>query len=74
LSALTAHGLDNLGRPLELLLNKAMKAERSAHLNAAPRQRSQARRGHANGFKPKSLNTRAGVLDVRVPQVRDGAW
>ncbi len=74
MSALTAHGLDDLKRPLELLLNEAMKAERSAHLNAAPWQRTAARRGHANGFKPKTLATRLGALDLRVPQVRDSAW
>lgn len=74
MSALTAHGLDDLKRPLELLLNEAMKAERAAHLNAGPWQRTEARRGHANGYKPKSLNTRIGALEVRVPQVRDADW
>ena len=70
MTALTAHGLDDLKRPLELLLNEAMKAERVAHLQAAPWQRSPERRGHANGFKPKTLTTRIGALDLRVPQVR----
>ena len=74
MSALTAHGLDDLKRPLELLLNEAMKAERSAHLNAGPWQRTPARCGHANGFKPKTLTTRLGALDLRVPQVRDSDW
>ncbi len=74
MGALTAHGLDDLRRPLELLLNEAMKAERSAHLNAAPWQRTAARCGHANDFKPKRLATRLGALDLRVPQVRDSDW
>lgn len=74
MSVLTAHGLDELKQPLELLLNEAMKAERVAHLKAAPWQRSPARRGHANGFKPKRLATRLGALDLRVPQVRDSDW
>jgi hypothetical protein len=74
MGALTAHGLDDLKRPLELLLNEAMKAEREMHLNAGPWERTEARRGHANGCKPKSLNTRLGALDLRVPQGRDSAW
>lgn len=74
MSALTAHGLDDLKGPLELLLNEAMKAERGAHLNAAPWQRTPARCGHANGFKRKRLATRLGTLDLRVPQVRDADW
>lgn len=73
-SALTAHGLDDLKGPLEVLLNEAMKAERAAHLNAGPWQRTEARRGHANGFKPKTLTTRVGSLEVRVPQVREANW
>lgn len=74
MTALTAHGLQDLKQPLEILVNEAMKAERSAHLGAAPWQRSPERRGQANGFKPKGLATRVGVLDLHVPQVRSSDW
>jgi hypothetical protein len=40
MSALTAHGLDDLKRPLELLLNEAVKAERGVHLNGVPARNS----------------------------------
>jgi transposase-like protein len=55
---------------MRLLLNHAMKAERSQALGAAPYERSTTRKGHANGFKPKTLQTRLGELTVDVPQVR----
>src|SRR5829696_2433212 len=55
---------------MRLLLNHAMKAERSQALGAAPYERSTTRKGHANGFKPKTLQTRLGELAVDVPQVR----
>ena len=55
---------------MRVLLNHAMQAERSKALGAAPYERSTNRKGHANGFKPKTLQTRLGELTVNVPQVR----
>jgi len=74
IGALTTHGLGDLKGPLQLLLNEAMKAERSEHLRAGPWQRCEERRGHANGYKPKTLATRVGALELAVPQVRSGDW
>ena len=56
---------------MELLLNEAMKLERSAVLQALPYERTPGRRGHANGFKPKTVHTRVGDLELAVPQTRD---
>lgn len=53
------------------LLNEAMLSEREAHLQAKPYERSENRQGYANGFKDKTLNTRYGSLNVRVPQTRE---
>ncbi len=47
-----------------------MRIERSQALEAGPYQRTEKRRGYANGFKPKTLNTRVGELALQVPQVR----
>jgi transposase-like protein len=49
-----------------------MLPERSAVLQAQPYERCEDRLGHANGFKPKSLATRVGQIELRIPQVRDG--
>lgn len=56
---------------LELLLNTAMVMERSHHLQASPYERTELRNGLANGFKDRTLSTRLGELNLRVPQVRD---
>ncbi len=61
-----------LAEGLRLLVNEAMRQERSQALQAQPYQRTQTRQGHANGFKPKTLNTRLGPIQFRVPQVRGG--
>jgi len=74
LHTLTEGGLENLAEAMKLVLNAAMLLERQRHLGAAPYQRSPERQGHANGFKPKTLLTRAGELQLSVPQVRDSSF
>jgi len=59
---------------LEALLNETMKIDREMHLKAAPYERTEQRRGQANGFKPKTLTTRLGQLQLEVPQVRDSSF
>jgi transposase-like protein len=65
---------DGLRAMLEALLNALMLAERQEYLQAAPYQRTPQRRDQANGFKPKTLKTRLGPLQLRVPQVRKGPF
>ena len=59
-----------MAEAMRLLLNHAMQAERSQALGAAPYERATTRKGYANGFKSKTLQTRLGELTVDVPQVR----
>jgi transposase-like protein len=61
---------DGAKRLLEHLLEQAMAAEVSAHVAASPHERTEARRGHRNGYKPRTLKTRVGELELGVPQVR----
>ena len=68
--ALAEHGFDGMAEAMELLMNECMKIERQQALGVGPYQRSEARRGQANGFKPKRLKTRVGRLQLAVPQVR----
>lgn len=65
-------GLDALPELIRILINTAMQAERDQHVQAAPYERTSQRRGHANGFKPKTLKTRVGEITFAVPQVREG--
>ena len=67
---LAEHGFDGLAQAVTVLLNEVMKLERAHALGAGPYQRSEDRKGYANGFKPKTLHTRMGPLAVRVPQTR----
>lgn len=67
-------GLDVLPELIRIVINAAMQAERSEHLQAAPYQHSKERRGYANGFKPKTMRTRVGEITFAVPQVREGGF
>jgi putative transposase len=64
-------GLDGLSQAVEIILNEAMKVERSQHLKAVPYERTEDRVGYANGFKAKQIKSRVGQLNVNVPQVRE---
>ena len=55
---------------LAAIYDQAMIAEREAHLCAGSYERSESRDGYANGFKPRSLQTRVGRLSLHIPQVR----
>jgi len=72
LQLLTTQGTSSLAEGLRLLFDEAMRHERSTVLQAQPYQRCEERLGHANGFKPKSLATRVGSIELSVPQVRNG--
>ena len=76
LAALAEEGFEGMAHAIGLLMNETMKLERSAFLRAEPHERTSERRGHANGFKNKSVKTRVGSIDLQIPQVRgveDGA-
>ena len=67
---INAGGMENLGEAISILINEAMKAERSSVLNAQPWQRTDSRTGYANGFKDKTVMSKLGKLLLNVPQVR----
>ena len=56
------YGFDGLAEAVSILINEAMKIERSAALNAHPWERTDCRKGYANGFKDKTVASRLGNL------------
>jgi len=64
-------GLEGMDRAFEILMNEAMKVERSRFLGAGPYERAEGRRGYSNGYKPKTVKSRVGTLRMAIPQVRD---
>lgn len=71
---LATDGFDGLGEAIRRIINEAMRLERQNHLGVGPYERSDERRGYANGYKPKTVQTRVGALDFDIPQVRDSSF
>ena len=71
---LAEKGLDAAPEMLRILINQAMQAERVKYLQAGQYERTEDRKGHANGYKPKTVRTRVGEITFAVPQVREGGF
>ena len=71
MQTLMNEGLQGFPAVMARMYNLAMQFERELHLGAGKYERTEERRGYANGYKPKTLNTHAGRLTLQIPQVRD---
>lgn len=73
LEHVATQGLEALPELIRIVINSAMQAERQKYLGvAAPYERSSERQDQANGYKPKTVKTRAGEITFSIPQVREG--
>jgi putative transposase len=61
---------DVLKTMIEVLAQHMMEEELARHVGAGRHERTRNRRGHRNGYKPRSLKTRVGELALQVPQAR----
>lgn len=71
---LAGKGLEAVPELLRVLINQVMQAERAKYLQANEYERTEDRKGHANGYKPKTVRTRVGEITFSVPQVREGGF
>jgi len=71
---ITEKGLEAVPEMIRVLINQAMQVERSKYLQADEYERTEERKGHANGYKPKTVRTRMGEITFAVPQVREGGF
>jgi putative transposase len=65
---------DFLGEIVERVLQELLEAEMTEHVGAAPYERTEKRAGQRNGYKPRTLRTRIGTLNLLVPQDREGTF
>jgi putative transposase len=65
---------DFLREIVERVLQEVLEAEMTEHVGAAPHERTDTRKGHRNGHKPRTLRTRVGTLNLLVPQDREGTF
>jgi len=74
IAELSSNGLEAVSEMLRVLINSIMQAERVNYLQAGKYERTENRKGHANGYKPKTVRTRLGEITFAVPQVREGGF
>ena len=63
-----------LRRMLETMVQEALEREFERFLGAGPWERTPSRRGWRNGRKRRTLKTRLGTLELRVPKDREGRF
>jgi transposase-like protein len=51
---------------VERVLQELLEAEMTEHIGAAPYERTERRTGQRNGYKPRTLRTRVGTLNLLV--------
>jgi len=68
---LIENGFTGIADAVSILMNTAMKIERSRYLQAEPYERTEQRQSYANGYKAKPIKSRIGEIDLSVPQTRD---
>ena len=74
LQIVSEKGFDGLREIMQRLFNEAMKIERENYLHASPYQRTDLRTDHANGFKPRTVKTLQGEIQLSIPQTRNGGF
>ena len=67
-------GQDGLAKLVEAVLNQVLEAQVTESLGADRHERSEARQGYRNGYRPRTLFTRVGPVTLQVPQTRDGSF
>src|SRR6516164_1526306 len=74
LKGLLARDEDFLRAAIEALVQAALEAEMSEAIGAAKGERTETRLAYRSGYYSRSLITRVGTLELRVPQDRDGRF
>lgn len=67
-------GTDPVRELLRHTIQEVLEEELTAFLKAEPYVRTESRKGYRNGYKPRTLNTRVGRLDLMVPKDREGRF
>src|SRR5215467_5097816 len=71
---LLAQDADFVRTAVESLVQAALEAEMTQTIGAAKGERTETRLAYRSGYYSRSLITRVGTLELRVPQDRDGRF
>jgi transposase-like protein len=71
---LEAEHADVLREGVALVYRELMEAEVAEQTGAERYERSEERAAYRNGYRPRSLNTRVGTLELAIPKLRSGSY
>ncbi|MDT8272993.1 MAG: transposase, partial [Desulfomonilia bacterium] len=60
----TGQGEDGLLKMMQSVVQKVLEEELTAYLQAEPHERTDMRSGYRNGYKPRTLTTRLGRMEL----------
>src|SRR5215210_5206738 len=63
-----------LHKIVERVLQELLEVQMTEHIGAALHERTNARKGHRNGYKPRTLRSRVGTLNLLLPQDRQSTF
>jgi len=67
-------GDDGIRLLLQHTIQRVLEEEITAYLEAGTYERTETRKGYRNGYKPRTLKTRVGRLELMVPKDREGQF
>lgn len=67
-------GVDLIRDSVRLALQELIELEATEHIGAAPYERTEGRIAERNGHRPRSLTTKAGDVELRIPKLRKGSF
>jgi putative transposase len=65
---------DRIKQAATTIYQALIEAELTAVIGAGPHERSEARTAQRNGFRPKTITSAAGDLELRIPKLRTGSF
>jgi putative transposase len=65
---------DRIRRAAETIYQALIETELSAVIGAVPHERTEARTGHRNGHRLRTLSSTAGDLELKIPKLREGSF
>jgi len=73
-SELFSDNKDGMRQVIETYCQEILESEMKNHLQAGWHERTAERKGRRNGYKPRSIKSRVGEINLRVPQARDSSF
>src|SRR5262249_37262980 len=65
---------DRIRQAAETIYQALIEAELSSVIGALPHERTEGRTGWRNGYRPRTVSSTAGDLELRIPKLRAGAF